>query len=328
MTRDPVFDIAKGLGVVLVMLGHLNLQFWAINAIYFFHMPLFVLIAGFFHKQKAIKDILKSIGRLLISYYLYGAAFIIISLAITGDFNKTGLYSYLEARPIGIWEIPYFGVFWFIIVITVIKVLAYWVPLNKTTLWVSCLIFVGIYYLNREVIDIRDLPLALGQVLILFPFYVFGYLLKTCYGKVSKFSYLILPFYSILTFLSIFFVSGASSKIVNYHHLFLFNPLIAIVLAISGALSLILISGWLKKYLKRLSVLVEAIGRYSFFYFATHMFCFAVISYGLLFLDINNMALRNTLMLFLTLILCRAMLFLLIKVGKKFPSVSAVLLLK
>ena len=47
--RDAVVDIAKGIGILLVVYGHLHNP---INTfIYAFHMPLFFFLSGFFIKN-------------------------------------------------------------------------------------------------------------------------------------------------------------------------------------------------------------------------------------------------------------------------------------
>lgn len=53
MKRDNVIDVAKGIGIVLVVFAHINftepIQFF----IYSFHMPLFFIISGvLFTKEK------------------------------------------------------------------------------------------------------------------------------------------------------------------------------------------------------------------------------------------------------------------------------------
>lgn len=48
--RDKSIDIARGLAIILVVVGHsgINQYFW--NLIYFFHMPLFFFISGCFFR--------------------------------------------------------------------------------------------------------------------------------------------------------------------------------------------------------------------------------------------------------------------------------------
>ena len=51
-TRDIAFDIAKGIGIILVVVGHYipaGAPKWYvdfIDFIYYFHMPLFFIVAG------------------------------------------------------------------------------------------------------------------------------------------------------------------------------------------------------------------------------------------------------------------------------------------
>ena len=64
--RDITFDIAKGIGIVLVVIGHYipdTAPSWYIgfvSFVYHFHMPLFFMIAGFFY-ERSIKKIVRAI---------------------------------------------------------------------------------------------------------------------------------------------------------------------------------------------------------------------------------------------------------------------------
>ena len=49
--RDTTFDIMKGIGILLVLLGHVY-EWKAIgHFVYSFHMPLFFIVAGYFSKR-------------------------------------------------------------------------------------------------------------------------------------------------------------------------------------------------------------------------------------------------------------------------------------
>lgn len=48
--RDITFDIMKGVGILLVMIGHFNITRWLGQFINSFHMPMFVLLSGYFCK--------------------------------------------------------------------------------------------------------------------------------------------------------------------------------------------------------------------------------------------------------------------------------------
>lgn len=47
-TRNPVYDVMKGIGIILVLIGHIPPRDEVFHFIYSFHMPLFFIVAGFF----------------------------------------------------------------------------------------------------------------------------------------------------------------------------------------------------------------------------------------------------------------------------------------
>ena len=57
--RDSTIDIAKGIGIFLVVLGHFTVFASPLyHYIYLFHMPLFFFISGMFAKPTSIKNCL------------------------------------------------------------------------------------------------------------------------------------------------------------------------------------------------------------------------------------------------------------------------------
>ncbi len=46
--RDPVFDVMKGIGIILMLIGHIPPGDQVYHFIYSFHMPLFFIVAGLF----------------------------------------------------------------------------------------------------------------------------------------------------------------------------------------------------------------------------------------------------------------------------------------
>ena len=47
-TRNPIYDVMKGIGIILVLIGHIPPGNGLFHIIYSFHMPLFFIVAGFF----------------------------------------------------------------------------------------------------------------------------------------------------------------------------------------------------------------------------------------------------------------------------------------
>ncbi len=74
--RIDFIDVAKGIGIILVVLGHLNSAEQPVrNFIYSFHMPLFFLLSGIFFNDKTDfkTTFMKSVKTLLIPYLIFVA---------------------------------------------------------------------------------------------------------------------------------------------------------------------------------------------------------------------------------------------------------------
>jgi fucose 4-O-acetylase-like acetyltransferase len=86
--RDATFDMLKGIGILLVIIGHTFMKEIG-PYIQAFHMPLFFMVAGFFFKYKPLKDQFIRDSRRLILPYL----FVVITtmlIAFAKDFKATG----------------------------------------------------------------------------------------------------------------------------------------------------------------------------------------------------------------------------------------------
>lgn len=69
MERIEDVDVVKGIGILLVVLGHLPLPPLVHRVIYSFHMPLFIFASGMVFNIKSIVKVTKS---LIIPYWIYG----------------------------------------------------------------------------------------------------------------------------------------------------------------------------------------------------------------------------------------------------------------
>lgn len=82
--RIEWLDIARGIGIILVVLGHTNLiGIRALIWIFSFHMPFFFVMSGFCYKERNIIAFLKRKGRsLLLPYILYYCLYILLDLIL------------------------------------------------------------------------------------------------------------------------------------------------------------------------------------------------------------------------------------------------------
>ena len=86
--REATFDMLKGIGILLVIIGHTFMKEIG-PYIQAFHMPLFFIVAGYFFKYKPVKDrFIRDFRRLIIPYL-----FVVIMTALIAfakDLKETG----------------------------------------------------------------------------------------------------------------------------------------------------------------------------------------------------------------------------------------------
>lgn len=97
MQRIESFDILKGIGIVLMIIGHLLMGQGTklFDFIYSFHMPMFFIVTGYFYKQEPLPKLFKKNRDQLLSPYLVMCIIIIFltqvqqSHDIKTDFIRT-----------------------------------------------------------------------------------------------------------------------------------------------------------------------------------------------------------------------------------------------
>lgn len=92
--RNPVYDIMKGIGIILMLIGHIPPGPRLFHFIYSFHMPLFFIVAGFFASiAKLDADVVKKYASRLLLPVLVTMVIIILlsplSYFAEGNFNFT-----------------------------------------------------------------------------------------------------------------------------------------------------------------------------------------------------------------------------------------------
>ncbi len=87
--REELFDIAKGIGIILVIIGHVYFAYFdspfyrILNSVIFsFHMPFFFLISGYFlYSQKDRKNTIRHKAKqLLLPYLVTGIGMVLLSV--------------------------------------------------------------------------------------------------------------------------------------------------------------------------------------------------------------------------------------------------------
>lgn len=166
MSRDLSIDSLKGFLIILVILGHLigglnsstGGGIWAL--IYTFHMPLFVLISGYFTRRDELK-ILTIIKPLLVFQI-----FSIILLSLGNSFSV----SYLLVPYWTLWYLLSL-VFWRIILrFTPQSILEH--PYLLLALTIVGAMLIGTFFSHGRILSIQ-------RTISFFPFFLMGYYFKT-----------------------------------------------------------------------------------------------------------------------------------------------------
>ena len=191
--RNVSLDIAKGIGIVLVVLGHTKAPREIINFIYCFHMPLFFVISGYLFKFDKWKDRFSDFfrtrfERLLVPYFVMSLLFFYPFWFFLG--RHFGEEKILNVSPIK----EFIGIFYG-------SAVDHYMSFN-TPLWFLPCLFVGegiflflLKYIDNEyrrfaVIFITALigaavgkfyalPWGFDVAMVVQPFFYIGYILKT-----------------------------------------------------------------------------------------------------------------------------------------------------
>ncbi|MGL6168633.1 MAG: acyltransferase family protein [Fusobacteriaceae bacterium] len=182
MKRDLRIDSLKGIGIVLVVLGHHN-NFILRNYIYSFHMPLFFFISGYLHRTENINFEYLKRKKSLIKKYFLGSSILFLFWMLIG--RKVGL----TAKFSGSIKDNLFGIFygssnldigarmdwgvqmWFIPTIILTGYFCNFL-LKKQNI-----IFILITLISLNFFKIK-LPFNLENIIIVIPFYLIGYFSK------------------------------------------------------------------------------------------------------------------------------------------------------
>ncbi len=207
MERNKLLDIVKGIAIILVVIGHFDLEnlspYWYFpvrNIFYFFHIPLFFLIAGYlFGKYEAeklkplnikhyVEFIQKKAQRLLIPYVSVTFLVILIksmvereSIAPTGQLLK----QFLTGDP------QYGPFLWFLYAMFIVLILSPLLIAVMRNQFNLLLLAAYTIFVCSDIVNLHGLSRALGFML---PFLT-GYIASSnkVLEKIANFQYLLIP---------------------------------------------------------------------------------------------------------------------------------------
>lgn len=283
-TRDTSIDIAKAIGIILVVLGHT--EFFMKDFVYQFHLPLFFFLSGFVFNLSKIKSPKEFFIKKIKSLYIPFITFEIIFLIFHNLFVNIGFYNelsnfnltysfrdyiinFLKILTMGYGE-QLAGPLWFLIATLEINII--FAILAKASdkiekkfpillLMISIILFfVGCY---------TNLPRMLSQSLIGMFFYCCGYIYKRYEDKI-KFKY---PFFiisiAVLILCTVFNTVDISQLDITFKTLL-------IVSGLAGVYSVLFIS---KKFNFLKNKFILYCGKNTIYILALHCLVFKILMY-------------------------------------------------
>lgn len=91
--RNRYMTIAKGIGIILVVVGHSSTSIKILNFIYLFHMPLFFFISGYFFKDKYTLSPWEYIKKRILGLYVPFISFELFALFFHNLFLQWRIYN-------------------------------------------------------------------------------------------------------------------------------------------------------------------------------------------------------------------------------------------
>ncbi len=184
--RIAFWDIFKGILIFLVVFTHFLYNYtelgnakYLVNIIYFFHMPAFVFISGYFSKKEiTFKKALKYI----LIYIIFNSVFI--------------LYTAVTSKSLLLLT-PFFS-YWYILALVIWRIIAKYLPCNKWYIVIPFSFVIALvsgYFSDVTTVFAMDkvfgfLPFFFIRILFTSKLYYFFYKKKKSLGLYSRLNYI------------------------------------------------------------------------------------------------------------------------------------------
>ncbi len=276
--RIAYIDIAKGIGILLMVAGHVFYYGIYKKIIFSFHMPLFVIISGMFFKyNKNFKEYLFKIIKRLLIPYIIGVVVVstgrnlicfeninILPQVILGFSNLRSMFPNVETV----------GALWFIPYLIFMQLLYYYIVKagegNDLAIGLECIVIMlcGFYFGKQMVYLPWSIDIATSTMIL---FYIGNMMFKhKLTDKIINNNKIILLFFIIWIFGFYFcdleFVRRAYS-------------IISFAVAFCGSMVILKISYVIDKYFKLLGSFLKWCGKNSIYIVIAHYFEYKIFKY-------------------------------------------------
>ena len=257
MQRIRFFDIAKGIAILAVILGHSAIEAnlciphraaqVAISLCFSFHMPLFFMLAGYFmHPERAFRWVKES--RQLLCTYAVTALCVLVGVTCMATLHHesralalqtwgmTALYGNGDVSNLTLWPVGFrIGAIWFLLAMFWARLLLHiFAKLPHTVFWVAACFAFG-YISSRYVC----LPWSVQSGMCAVAFLYLGYLAKKydVLGRVKRIPYIWVAAL-LIWIIDVVSFDGMSMAMNDYGS----HPVLAVVGSMAGTLCVIGVS--------------------------------------------------------------------------------------
>lgn len=185
--REKYFDIAKGIAILTVIMGHAISECLVKRWIFSFHMPIFFLISGYFFHKKDMKIYTKTKAKQLLVPYIFTCFGIMISSVIVNLLlnNTIGIKDNIQEWIIaslygsgGVHEVPFhipqIGAIWFLWALFLSLIIMNSIVDYKY----NFLIVIALFLVGEKSAKLTWLPMSVQPALVCLLFVYLGYLCK------------------------------------------------------------------------------------------------------------------------------------------------------
>lgn len=294
-TRDITFDIMKGIGILLVIIGHLAHGYGLlIPIIYTFHMPLFFIVSGHFYKQKnPVELLVRDLKLLIVPYLLVSLLLMMYGLMISIIQHEPGkFYYWLNALLYA--DTPYGdnGPLWFLLAMfwcrQIYNLLNVYIKVKFCLIIIVTLLFVVV---------IKFMPLNYNYCCFIVGiscmfYYMIGHLINRLRIRIN---YFFIGLIMIIGCICVYLSLGVDMKSLSFNCI----P-VNVLAAISVTYLIYIISSKLKENFT-IGFRLAWLGRMSLVVFCIHTLCFRVVPFDQLILvvvpQVSNWVLHGSVLL-------------------------------
>ncbi len=294
--QNSFFSIYKGIGIILIVIGHAAFYTPIYYFVYLFHIAIFFFVAGCFFNDKYLETPLLFLKKKIIRYYIPWVVFGVVFVLLHNLFLKYSLITYdshtkVYFQPYNLRDL----------VEKIFSVLIFfkWKEPLLAPLWFLFGMFsglVGFYSISFVAKRISTINFEIIRAVFVLLFLIFGFIgsayklpfgliyrpmviagliyvgkLYSIFQHEIKISY----FLGVLCFVGLA-IAASFKYYINIGGMVFGNHLLFLLFSITGCYMMIVLSTYIINNHKRLSVALTFIGEYSFSIMVLHYFVFKI----------------------------------------------------